>query len=454
MPRGLIAAALASLLLLGCKDVHETTLPNGLKVIVKEDHRSPVVVSQIWYKVGGSYEPDGLTGVSHVLEHMMFKGTKRYGPGAFSRIIAENGGRDNAFTGADYTAYFQRLEKSRLAIAFKLEADRMKNLLLDEEEFRKEVKVVMEERRLRTDDRPEGRLHETFMATAYKVHPYKQPIIGTWDDLKKMTVDDARAWYERWYTPNNATLVIVGDVKRREVLALAQQYFGPIEPTPITRNDPPVEPVQTAARRVRVEAPAKVPYVTLGYHVPAYGEYDVPWEPYALAVLVGILDGGRSARFPSELIRNRRIATKLDTGYSPASRSATLLVFDGIPGNGHTIAELERAIRDQIERLKKELVSQDELDRVKAQVVAGDIYSLDSVFYQAMRIGILETTGAEWDRMQEYVDRIRAVTAEQVQGVARRYLVDANLTVAVLDPLPIEPGKKRPRAGVGGRHGN
>lgn len=454
MFKGLVRAALASLLLVGCKEIQETTLANGLNVIVKEDHRSPVVVSQIWYKVGGSYEPDGLTGVSHVLEHMMFKGTKRYGSGEFSRIIAENGGRENAFTGAEYTAYFQRLEKSRLGIAFELEADRMENLLLDEEEFRKEVQVVMEERRLRTDDRPEGRVHEKFMATAYKVHPYKQPIIGTWDDLKNMTAEDVHAWYRQWYAPNNATLVVGGDVNAREVFALAKKYFGPIKSRPIARARPPAEPAQTSTRRVRVAAPAQVPYLVLGYHVPTYGHYRDAWEPYALNVLTGILDGGRSARFARELVRNRRIAANLDTGYSPVSRSPTLLSFDGIPAKGHTVAELEGAIRDQIDRLKKEPVTQEELNRVKAQVVAGNVYGLDSVFYQAMRIGMLETTGADWQMMQEYVDRINAVTAEQVQEVARRYLVDSNLTIAVLDPLPLRQETQRRRSSVSGRHVN
>lgn len=217
----LVGLGLVGLLLTGCSNVHENTLANGLKVIVKEDHRSPVVVSQIWYKVGSSYEPGGLTGVSHVLEHMMFKGTKRHGPGELSRIIAENGGRENAFTGSDYTAYFQQLEKSRLPIAFELEADRMENLVIDEKEFEKEIRVVMEERRLRTDDSPERRVYEEFMATAYKVHPYGRPIIGWWRDLENMTAEDVKNWYDRWYAPDNATLVVAGDVRPRDVFALA-----------------------------------------------------------------------------------------------------------------------------------------------------------------------------------------------------------------------------------------
>lgn len=384
----------------------------------------------------------------------MFKGTERFGPGEFSRIIAEHGGRENAFTGADFTAYFQQLEKSRLPIAFELEADRMVNLVLDEEEFRKEMKVVMEERRLRTDDRPEGRVHETFMATAYKVHPYKQPIIGWWRDLENMTVEDVRRWYERWYAPNNVTLVIVGDVHPREVFALAKKYFGPIEAKPIERTPAPIEPVQISTRRAREAAPAQVPYLVLGYHVPVYTDNREAWEPYALSVLAGILDGGRSARFPRQLVRGQRIAASIDADYSPVGRSPTMLSFDGTPAKGHTVEDLERAIRAQIERLKTERVGEEELDRVKAQVVASDVYGRDSVFYQAMRIGMGETTGRRWKIIEEYVDRINAVTTAQVQEVARRYLVDSNLTVVALDPLPITPGAARPRPAVGGRHVN
>jgi zinc protease len=450
----LLAAGLAALLLGGCNEVKETTLANGLKVIVKPDRRAPVVVSQIWYKVGASDDPAGQTGVSHVLEHMMFEGTERYGTGEFSRIIAENGGRENAFTGADYTAYFQQLERSRLAIAFELEADRMQNLLLDEKAFRKELKVVMEERRLRTDDRPESRVYEQFMATAYKVHPYKQPIIGWWQDLERLTVENVRAWYWRWYTPNNATLVVVGDVKPRAVFALAKKYFGAIKPRPLERAPLPSEPAQTSTRRVRVSAPARVPYMVLGFHVPAYGESRESWEPYALSVLAGILDGGRSARLPRELVRGAGIAARLDSGYDAVARSATMLVFDGTPAEGRTLAELEGAILEQIERLKREPVGAQELKRVKAQVIAQDVFGLDSVFYQAMRMGMLETIGRSWRLMRNYIDRINAVTPTQVQEVARRYLVARNLTVAVLDPLPIAPSTRRTQPSTGGRHVN
>lgn len=433
-------------------EVQEVVLDNGLKVIVKPDHRAPVVVSQIWYKIGASDEPDGLTGISHVLEHMMFKGTVRYPAGSFSRLIAENGGRENAFTGPDYTAYFQTLEKSRLAVAFELEADRMQNLVLDAQEFSKEIRVVMEERRLRTDDQPEALAYERFMNTAYTVHSYKNPIVGWMRDLERMTIDDVRAWYRRWYVPNNATLVVVGDVEPRAVIALARQHFGPIAVRPVEPARPPAEPAQTAPRRSSLKAPAQVPSLLLGFHVPNYGKAAEAWEPYALMVLSGVLSGGNSARFQRELVRGAEIAAGIAAGYSPASRYPGLFLVNANPAHGRSVGELEAAIRVQLARLQAEPVSSDELARIKAQVVAGDVFQRDSVFYQAMKMGTLETVGLDWRLADDTVARLRAVTPEQVQAVARKYLVETNMTVTVLDP---QPGRLKPRrpAPAGGGHG-
>src|SRR4030066_1674114 len=317
---------LAAGLLVACSPAQEATLDNGLKIVVKEDHRAPVVVSQIWYKVGASDEPDGLTGISHVLEHMMFKGTSPHKNGEFSRIIAENGGRENAFTGADYTAYFQQLEKSRLAIAFELEAARMRNLVLDDQEVVKEIRVVMEERRLRTDDQPESLAYERFMATAYSTHSYKNPIIGWMRDLEKLTTADLRAWARRWYVPNNATLGGVGDVNPREVIALARQHFGPVPARKLERTRVPAEPAQKETRRSRISAPAQGPALFMGYHAPAFSVRSDDWEPYALMVLNGVLDGGGSARFERELVRKQQIAASADVGFSPTARHPVLFL--------------------------------------------------------------------------------------------------------------------------------
>ncbi len=442
----LLAGALCALVG-ACAHVHETTLDNGLKVIVKPDRRAPVVVSQLWYKVGSSDEPAGLTGISHVLEHMMFKGSERLGPGEFSRIIAELGGRENAFTSKDYTAYYQQLEKSRLPVSFELEAERMRKLRLPDDEFQKEVKVVMEERRLRTDDRPEGLLYEQFMATAYQVHPYRNPIIGWMDDLKTLRVEELKDWYRRWYAPNNATLVVVGDVEPRAVFDLANKYFGAIPRAEVAPNAAPAEPPQRGTRRTRVAAPAEVPSILLGFHVPQF-RTGREWEPYALEVLAGVLDGGNSARFARELVREQQIANNADADYGSVARYPGMFTISATPARGHDSEELERALLAQIERLRQEPVSDAELERVKAQVVAGNVFNRDSLYYQAMQIGMLETTGAGWRLMDDYVEGIRRVSARQVQEVAQRYLIETNLTVAVLDPQPAN--KRIPRATPGG----
>ncbi len=421
------------------EQVHETILENGIKVIVKVDQRAPIVVSQVWYKVGGSYEPLGLTGVSHVLEHMMFKGTDQLGPNEFSRVIAANGGRENAFTGRDYTAYFQRLEKSRLPISFELESDRMQNLKLDVDEFKKEVEVVKEERRLRTDDRPEALVYEKFMATAFRVSNYRNPIIGLPQDLESMRLADLEHWYRRFYAPNNATVVVAGDVEPDAVFGLAEKYFGNVPRRDLEPNAEIPEPPQDEPRRIQVKLPAKVPYLLIGFHVPSMSaKKPDDWEPYALEILAYILDGGKSARLPTRLVREQRIASSVGVGYDSVSRLPTLFVIDGNPANGKTTEELETALQAEIERLKSELVSQQELNKVKAQIVASNIFGRDSAFYQAMKLGELETVGLNWRLESQVVDRLRAVTAEQVRTVARKYLKPTNMTVAVLAPQPLD----------------
>lgn len=427
--------------------VHEYQLDNGMKIFVKEDHRAPVVASMVWYKVGSSYENNGATGVSHVLEHMMFKGTEKYGPGEFSRIIAENGGKDNAFTSRDYTAYFQRLHKDKLETSIRMEADRMRGMKVIDEEFAKEVQVVIEERRMRIEDDPESLTYEAFSASAYTTSPYRRPVIGWMNDLENMTAQDIRDWYQIWYAPNNASLVVAGDVDPKQVYQLAKKYFAPLKPIKhIAPPKPQREPEQKGQRRIIVKAPAELPYLLMGYKVPSVNGAKKEWEPYALDVLANVLDGGNSARFAKNLVRGQQVAAGAGAGYSPFSRLNTLFLFDGNPAQGHSIAELEQAIREQIELIKTEPVSADELARIKAQVIAADVYQLDSVFYQAMKIGQFETVGLNWRLSDQYADRIQQVTAEQVQKVAKKYLIDDSLTVAVLEPQPM--------AGSPPRHSN
>jgi zinc protease len=428
--------------LLAAGAVHEYQLENGLKLVVKEDHRAPVVVSQVWYKVGSSYEHDGITGLSHMLEHMMFQGTNNHAPGEFSRIVAENGGEENAFTSQDYTAYYQRLEKDRLPVSFELEADRMRNLLLQQQEYDKELKVVMEERRLRTEDQPTSLTYEQFGAAAFTTSSYRNPTIGWMNDLENMRLEDLQGWYERWYAPNNAVVVVVGDVVPDEVLKLAKKYFEPLKPEKIIPPKPRIEPEQTGARRITVEVPAEVPYLLMGYKAPVLITAAEDWEPYALEVLSGILDGGDSARLTRNLVRGAQVASSAGAGYDLYDRQEGLFLLDGTPENSTSMEALEAALHAQVKQLQEAPVSDEELARVKAQVVAGDVYQKDSIFYQGMQIGQLESVGLDWTVMDEYVARINAVTAAQVQAVARKYLVEERQTVAVLKPLPMDTGRK------------
>ncbi len=433
---GLVSSA--GLVQAGSK-VHEFTLKNGLKVLVKEDHRAPVVVAQIWYKVGSSYEHGGITGVSHVLEHMMFKGTSHYGPNEFSQIIAENGGEENAFTSRDYTGYYELLEKSRLPIALELEADRMRFLTLDAKEFAKEVKVVMEERRLRTDDKPRSLAYEQLYATAFNANPYRIPPIGWMNDLENLTIDDLKDWYKRWYAPNNATLIVVGDVSPFRVKQLAKRYFKRLKAEPIETTKPQREAEQQGQRRMVVEAPAKLPYLLMGYKAPNLHTAEQGWEPYALEVLAGILDGGQSARFAKELIRGDEIAAGASASFNAETRLEDLFLLTATPNKNTTIEALELALLKQIQRIKDQPPSGEELKRIKTQTVAAEVFSQDSISAQASRIGRLESAGLGWQADAAYLEGIRAVTAEQVQAVARKYLIEKHLTVITLKPQALKP---------------
>ena len=435
--------------------VYSFMLDNGMKILVKPDHRSPVAVSQVWYKVGGSYEYDGVTGVSHALEHMMFKGTKNLKPGEFSEIIAANGGSENAFTGKDYTAYFQRISSDRLELCLQHEADRMRHLQLNEDEFKKEIEVIKEERRSRTDDKPTSLTYERFNAAAFINSSYQQPIIGWMEDLDSMRLEDLSQWYKTWYAPNNATLVVAGDVDPEQVRGWAEKYFGVLKPSKILPPKPRREVEQMGERRITVKVPAKVPYLLMGYKVPVMNTAQDEKDIYALEVLAGVLDGGDSSRLSRRLVRESEIATSAGAGYDPYARQQTLFLFDGTPREGHTIKELESAIKKQIVNIQKELPSQQELDRVKAQVMASSVYEKDSVFYQAMQLGTLETVGVGWQKKDEYLKKIQQVTADQVTAVAKKYLNDDALTVAILDPQVIDTNKTRKGSRVaGGRHGH
>ena len=433
-------------------DTHEFRLANGLRLIVKEDHRAPTVANMVWYRAGSIDEQNGTTGVAHVLEHMMFKGTKKLKPGEFSKKVAELGGRENAFTSRDYTAYHQQVEKSRLEQVMALEADRMQNLTMDPAEFAKEIRVVMEERRLRTDDQPIALLMEALNATAFVANPYHHPVVGWMDDLQNMTAADALAWYQRWYAPNNAVVVIAGDVEPKQVLKLAEKYFGKIPPKTLPKTKPQDEPKQIGIRRVSVKAPAENPYLMMAYKVPKLLDVEKDDDPFALEVLAAVLDGYDNARLSAKLVRTDRIANSVDAGYDGTARGPVLFTLSGEPTRDTSLEQLETALRAEVERIAKEGVSADELKRVKAQLIASQVYKRDSVFGQAMEIGSMELTGFSYKLIDRMIERLAAVTPAQVQAVAQKYFSDDQLTVATLLPLPITAQAENKPTVQGMRH--
>ncbi len=442
---GLQGAALAADARIG-----EHTLANGMRVIVKTDRRAPVVVSMVWYKVGSMDEVNGVTGVAHVLEHMMFKGTQTNPKADFSKRVAAVGGRDNAFTSRDYTGYFQTVQKSQLPLMLQMEADRMLNTLITQEEFSKEIKVVMEERRLRTDDRARSVVYEQLMATALRAHPYRIPTVGWMNDLQNMNAEDARAFYEKWYAPNNATLVVVGDVSHDEVFKLAQTHFGPHPSKLLPPRKPQEEPPQTGIRRITVKAPAEQPYFIMAYRTPRLVDAEKDWEPYALDMLASVFDGNNASRFARELLRGTQIASAVDASYDGTGRGPSFFYFSGVPTAGKTLEQLEQAVRDEVKKIIVSGVTEEELKRLKAQVTASRVYERDSMFFQARQIGSLETAGYSYKTIDLMTEKFKAVTAAQVREVAQKYLIDDALTVAYLDPQPVAP---RPKvAPAAGRH--
>lgn len=431
----------------------ETTLPNGLKVVVKEDRRAPTVVHMVWYRVGSMDELTGTTGVAHALEHMMFKGTQTVGPGEFNRRVALIGGSDNAFTSRDYTAYFQRVPAAGLGEVMRLEADRMANLRITDEAFAKEIEVIKEERRLRTDDQPRAKVFETLMATVYQAHPYGRPNIGWMNDLDNMRAQDARDWYTRWYAPNNAILVVVGDVDHAAVFRQAAEIYGAVGARALPERKPLREPEQQGVRRVTVKAPAELPYLVMAWRAPALRsaaeDSAEARSALALQVLSAVLDGYDGARLPRKLVKDSKSAVSVGAGYDPSSRGQqSLFILEGVPSQGTTVAELEQALRAELRRVADEGISERELSRVKAQLVAGKVFALDSQMGQAMQIGGLEVIAWSWRDEAILYERLRGVTAAEVQAAAHMLLSEDSLTVADLVPLPVAPGKPRSAAGL------
>ena len=416
-------------------DTHEFQLSNGLKLIVREDHRAPTVAHMVWYRAGSMDEINGRTGVAHVLEHMMFKGTDKVKSGEFSRLVAAVGGRENAFTSRDYTAYFQQVEKSKLDEVIKLEADRMSNLNFDDAEFLKEIQVVMEERRLRTEDNPSSLLNESLMATAYMSSPYRHPVVGWMNDLQNMKASDARDWYRAWYKPNNATVVITGDVDAKKVLAIVEKYYGAVAAQELPARKPQVEPTQKGMKQVQVKAAADSAQLAMAWKVPRLepGKLDDP-EPYALELLTAVLDGYDNARLNRVLVKQEKVVNDVGVGYDMISRGPELFLISATMAKGKTVSQAEASIRKALDELKQKGILESELKRIKVRILSDQIYKRDSIFGQAMEIGSTEMAGFSWKDINYMLERMQTITPEQVQAVAKKYLIDEGLTIAVLDP--------------------
>ncbi len=421
-------------------NTYEGELPNGLSIIVRKDERAPVVTNMVWYRVGSVDEPRGLGGISHMLEHMMFKGTELLGPNEHSTIIANLGGRDNAFTSMDYTAYYERLPAWELETALQLEAERMSNLKLRAEDFLSERLVVAEERRQRTESNPQGRFFELFNATLWSSSAYRNPIIGWMEEIERWRLSDLERWYQQYYAPNNATLVVVGDVDPEEVYQLAQRYFGPIPKRDSIEHPFNFEPQQEAEKRIEMVAEVNMPLLLMGYKVPSLNSAESIREAYALLLINELLDGGRAARLTKELVRKEQLALQTSAYYGSNRRYLSSLTISAIPTKGITLSELEEGIKRSIERLKQEPISDEELARVKRHYEWKSITALDSSYAQAMAIGTAETTGEGWYHRLTLAERLNEITKEEIQQVAQKYLHDQNLTVGYLhNPKSQEP---------------
>lgn len=434
---GLTLGLVATLFLLGTQahaGVSRFELDNGMQVLVKVDHRAPVAVQQVWYRVGATYEYGGITGLSHMLEHMMFKGTKTLPPGEFSKRVSELGGEDNAFTSSDYTAYYQVVGQQNLEKVMALESDRMRNLVIDEAEFQKERDVVTEERRWRVEDQPSSKLYELFRATAYVNSGKHHPVIGWMSDIRAYTVDDLRSWYQQWYAPNNATLVVVGDVDPQQVYQWAKQYYGVHKPETITPPKPRLEIAQEGERRIQLKGATKSPSLVMGFHVPSLVTTDNDSEVYALSVLSSVLAGSDSARLPRDLVRGSKVAVSAGAGYDETSRLESLFTLNITPSEGKTLDEAEAALWAQIEQLQQQPISQQELERVLAQSEAQYVFHQDSIQAQAMILGSLVSVGLPIETYDHWVENLRKVTPQSVQAVAQKYLTRDKVTVASLLP--------------------
>ena len=414
---------------LSASEVKEYKLGNGLKVIIVEEHKAPVATFQVWYRVGAKDEPAGKSGISHLLEHMMFKGTPKHGPSVLSKIVQKNGGTDNAHTTKDYTAYFEILPSDRITLPIELEADRMRNLTLDPNETVSERRVVMEERRLRYEDDPQNSLFEEVVAAAYKAHPYQRPVIGWMSEIKSIDKEDLTSYYKTGYSPENAVIIVVGDVNADDMMKHIKAHFDIAPSEGMKKSTTAEEPEQKGERRITLKKEAELPFIIMAYHTPSFPHED----SYALDVLNLVLSGGKSTRLYQSLVYEKKIALGASADYSGFNKDPFLFFFFATAAPGKEVKDVEAALDSEIEKIKTELPAEREILKGKNQIEAAFIMEQDSIYMQAMKYGLFEMLG-DWRLIDKYLEGIRKVTPEDVMSAAKKYLTEDNRTTGILIP--------------------
>lgn len=415
-------------------ELQQADFKNGVKLIVEEDHSAPVAMVQVWLKVGGRDEVPGKTGLAHVFEHMMFKGSRKLGPGEYSKKISAMGGNDNAFTSHDYTAYFETIPAVEASNVIEMEAERFANLRLRDEDFQKEIKVIMEERRMRTEDDPNSHMFEELSAAALRLHPYRNPVIGWMQDLKRLTIEDVRAFYKKHYVPGNVTVVVVGDVDFTHIKKTVSRTFGHMRARPTPERFNPKEPEPFGPKRVDVTLPAQLPLFAITLPVPVWQPGKNDREAASIAIATSLLAGGRSAKMTRELVDREKVSFSAAAGYDPFGMGLDLWYAYGVLGPKNSPEKFEKALWKLMQQMGDEPVAKHELDAAKKGMIAAEVFARDSLYLRAKHIGTLETVGIGAAHQDEWLDAIRKVTADDVQEVFRKWIKPERSTTGLLIP--------------------
>ncbi len=414
--------------------LQRASLPNGVQILVEEDHSAPVAMVQIWLKIGGRDEIHGKTGLAHVFEHMMFKGSKALKAGEYSKIISAMGGSDNAFTSHDYTAYFETIPAQAVPQVLSMEGERFAHLQLNEEDFKREIKVIMEERRMRTEDDPNARMFEELSAASLRLHPYRLPVIGWMQDLEALTIDDVKAFYKQHYVPGNVTVVVVGDVDFKHVTKLVKRSFGRLKKTKVPPRFNPTEPEPLGGKRVEVHLPAKLPLVAFTLPVPAWIPQENDKEVAALTLATEILAGGKSAVLQQVLVNETRSATSASAGYDPFTMGLDLWYAYGSLGKGQEVATFEAEFWRILANMGQHKPAPRVLKAAKRRLIANAVFAQDSLYLRAKHIGMLETVGIGAEHRDTWLDLIRQVSATEVRDVIQKWLIPSRATTGILLP--------------------